>query len=605
MAPHLSFNQISELFGLLPQMRNEFERAVAFHDLGRSLTSDLSDQSLPYAMSFKSQDCRIVALSAIYPSLTPDLRLRVHKLILKLVQTLCSGDKSHSIIRAVPYLPADVLVDAMIFTAGIKHPLERARVFAKIASRLSPQLLVTGFDKARESKGPTSTLHEILKCEPATVISRWAQAVFAALSVIQWGEDEEDELSNDLRVVTPFFPRGFLSRVLFPLLDPKRPIAEEFDRWIIIAELSPFLSQDVAPAALAFARTITSDLILRSRALSYVCPHLSDRTQETVVQEVLTAAQDCLERGADSWSLTTIVSNLAPCLPSFQSAVVVQQVIDMLVSSPLRALHEGAFTKVASSLSPVHLEYLFSSVQHVSAHYPQILVALAPFLSFERRLEILSTLQEFAKETYMRPSKRRYLVESLCKLIPTLPEVQQAEATERALLQARLGLYFERDDWYIDQQKELFPFVSGDHQARLLDDMLKPLVSVDYNFFADHENKATSSFMPPNHLEPSARDLKTRQDNLRQLAILYISMAQGPRSDACMIWNKLLQFWGGRPRWLVMEDLRTLSPFASTIWDEAIAQEIGSAILDVGRWWSEGPKTYSWVKKPRSQARPG
>jgi hypothetical protein len=163
--------------------------------------------------------------------------------------------------------------------------------------------------------------------------------------------------------------------------------------------------------------------------------------------------------------------------------------------------------------------------------------------------------------------------------------MQQAEAAERALLQARSGLYFERDDWYIDQLRELFPFVPGDHQARLLDDILKPLVSVDCNIFADSENKATSSFMPLDHLDPSARALRTREDNLRQFSVLYISMAQESRSDACMIWNKLIQFWGGRPRWLVMEDLRTLSPFVSSIWDQATAQEIGSAILDVGRWW--------------------
>lgn len=169
MVPHLSFNQINELLWLLPQIQNEFKRAVAFYDFGRSLTSDLSDQSLPFAMSFKSLDCRTIALSAIHTSLPPDLRLRVRKLILRSVQTLCSGNKSHSITRTVPYLPADVLVDAMFFTARIKHPLARARVFAKIASHLSPQLLVAGFDKARNFKISTSTLHEMLKGEPTTV----------------------------------------------------------------------------------------------------------------------------------------------------------------------------------------------------------------------------------------------------------------------------------------------------------------------------------------------------------------------------------------------------------------------------------------------------
>jgi archaellum biogenesis ATPase FlaH len=322
---------LTEALASIREIEDDTVRARALATLAPLLPPDLLPKALTATRGIRDANERAWALAILAPYLPPEQQPQV------LTEALASAReieddtaraedldedqytraigkeiaRAEALAAMTPYLPPDLLPQALDVAREIGWKSARAEALAALAHRLAePGHLQEALAAAGEIRDESDRARTLAVLAPHLPPDLLKQALAAVREI-----RDADARARALAALASHLPPGEQPQVLAEALVAAGEIRDESDRARVLADLAPHLPPEqrtqVLAEALATARKIwwADD---RARALVALAPHLLPEQQTQVLAEALAAAREIQRESDRAEALVALAPHLPP-----------------------------------------------------------------------------------------------------------------------------------------------------------------------------------------------------------------------------------------------------------------------------------------------------
>ena len=419
LAPHLPADLLAQALTAATAITSDYRRANALAALAPYLPADLLAQALAAATAITNDDFRAEALIGLAPHL-PEAEQAA---MLARALTATATDHSRALILTslAPHLPeaerpaalAQALAAAIAAAVpSDPHSSSDAEALTGLAPYLPADLLAQALtaataitDKGSRAKALAGVAPHMPEAERPAAL---AQALAAAADRIGFGPRQDA-----LALLAPHLPADLLAQAVAAFT---AAASDGFDL-LTLAELAPYLPADLLAQAMAAATAITNDHY-RACSLAMLAPHLPEAERPAVLALALAAAT-AITDDSRAYALAALALNL----PEAERPAVLAQAL----TAATAITNPYSFTQALAGLAPYLPADLraqaLAAATAFSDSYARagILAGLAPHLP----AELLALTAVATADDYDR-------AEALVMLAPYLPADLLAEALTAA-----------------------------------------------------------------------------------------------------------------------------------------------------------------------------
>jgi NB-ARC domain/APAF-1 helical domain len=332
LAPHLPENLLSEALEVIRGIQDEYCRAKALSELAAHLPENLLLEALEVIRGIQDEDDRAKALSGLAAHL-PEIAseaLEVARgiqddyfrakelsgLAPQLLEALFFSGVAEVISGLAPYLPENLLSEALVIARGIESEDSRVKALSGLAAH-SPEIVSEALEvargiqdeycRAKALSGLAAHLSENLLSE-ALEIARRIQSELNQAEVMSGLETDLVEdlffssvLAEVISGLAPHLPENLLSEALEIACE----IQDEYFRIDVMSGLAPYLPENLLSEALEVACGIQSEDD-RAKALSGLAPYLP----ENLLSEALEVACGIQSESSRAHALSGLATHL-------------------------------------------------------------------------------------------------------------------------------------------------------------------------------------------------------------------------------------------------------------------------------------------------------
>lgn len=502
---------LQEVFCLAQLMEPEWEQVVALVKLIPYLPQSRGDQV--------SQDCiraitkdTVNLLPSLLPTLSQELREQVLQPALTTAEAIRDdATRAKALAILIPYLSeplkTEVSHEALVASRMIEDIVDQATFLINLIPVLPKSLtqkisqhvldmiqIIHSSDTSEFKNTRVWLLTQLISNLPTSLINHWQQVLEKTLAI-----PSQPDKYRPLRLapLIPYLSDRLKDKILGCALNEAQYIQDTDgpDRACFLAELAPYLTEELVPHAMKIAQATEGN---RKLAVSWLAAHvkLPTSSQQNILKQALITSQ-AIEDGARQ---VEMMSRLFAYSSEAFKKENSKQLLDKVLTMPIDWQKLNTLTELIPHLPDSDLSQAFIALQengksdlielipHLSGVSRQIayqhalksveaienqeyqagvLVRLIPYLPATTKQEMLQRALCIAQIVH-DPAQRTSL---LTQLAPHLVEPFKQQTLEEALNAARAI----EDDWQGLQVKaliELIPYLSGNFRDKVLTDTL-------------------------------------------------------------------------------------------------------------------------------------
>ena len=328
--------------------------------------------------------------------------------------------RAEALADLAPYLPSDLLAEALTAARKIGDADDRARVLAALAPHLPPeqqsQVLDEALDAVKNIGDESALAQALADLAPRLAELGYPQEALAAAREI---EDEDDRAQALAALVPRLAELGYPQEALAVV----REIRDAKTRTKTLAASAPRLAESGYPQEALDAAGEIGDEYWHAEALAALAPHLP----EDLLKQALAAAGEIRDADARAEALAALAPRLAEFGYPQEALAAARNIGDEYARAQ-------ALAALAPHLPPDLLEQALDVAREIrdADARAEALAALAPYLPPKQQPQALVEALDA-----IRKSKTLVRFTILAALAPHLPPEQQPQVLAEALAAAR------------------------------------------------------------------------------------------------------------------------------------------------------------------------